>query len=1121
MNSKLPDATGGKRSWDGLRGAVMVCGTGSDVGKSHVVTGLCRLLARSGVTVAPFKAQNMALNSFVTSAGHEIGRAQGVQALAAGVEAEVAMNPILLKPTGERTSQVIVNGRPIGELAAAEYHELKPELLPIVVDALGDLRRRFDVVVIEGAGSPAEINLLDRDIVNLRLAAQAGVPAVVVGDIDRGGVFAALYGTVALLPDDLGKLIRGFIINKFRGDPALLGDGLTTLEDRCGVPTLGVLPFVADVALDAEDSLALDGHRPRSSGPAVADDLDVAVLRFPRLSNVTDLDALAIEAGVSVRLVERPEALGAPDLVVLPGTKATVVDLAWMRSSGLASAVAARMRAGSVILGICGGYQMLGRHITDEVESGRGTVDGLGWLDVATTFEAEKITRVRHGTALGAAITGYEIHHGRTRGPAPAWLTLARGGPGEAGDVRVGDVRTDGAGVEAEGAVNRSSVADATVFGTSLHGLFEGDAVRTSFLGYVARRRGKRFVAAGVSFAEARQDQCNRLADLVQDHLDLDAVAEVIASARPAGAGRQPVVSEAGRATPPPGMWRRPVPVIGDRTSAAERSARPDGWAFGPARRAALYDVIAARRDIRRYRPDPVDDATVARILGAAHQAPSVGQSQPWRFIVVSDEQIRTQAAWMADRERLGQAVHLEEHAARHLLDLQLDGIKEAPLGVVVCCDRRAPAAGVLGRATFPDADLWSCACAIENMWLAARAEGLGMGWVTLFQPDELAALLALPAGAVALGWLCLGWPDERPPEPGLERAGWSKRQPLGDVVVHERWPADEDSGPAPAPPRSRLRAPGPDAVVAARDDADATLTPLGSLGILDRAVDRAMAAGRGPLCGGTLILAAGRHRVADLGVSAFDPSVTDEVLAAARAGQSLGFTTAAAAGLAVDVVDAGSATGNLRDADALEPARVEQLLEMGRDRGRVAARRAGLVALGEVGVGNTVVAAALTAGILDLDAMATVGLGAGSDTAMVERRRVVVDAALARVRAARGAWAATPLETLAALGGPEFALLAGVTLGAVEGGAVVVLDGLATSVAALVASMLEAGVVAHLIAGQRSREPAHPLVLARLGLEPLLDLRFRAGEGAGACLAAGLLLHGLRVRAATARTGP
>jgi len=1085
----------------------MVCGTGSDVGKSHVVTGLCRLLARSGVRVAPFKAQNMALNSFVTSAGHEIGRAQGVQALAAGVEAEVAMNPILLKPTGERTSQVIVNGRPIGELAAAEYHALKPELLPTVVDALGDLRRRFDVVVIEGAGSPAEINLLDLDIVNLRLAAQAGVPAVVVGDIDRGGVFAALYGTVALLPDDLGKLIGGFIINKFRGDPALLGDGLAILEDRCGVPTLGVLPFVADVALDAEDSLALDGHRPRSSGPAVADDLDVAVLRFPRLSNVTDLDALAIEAGVSVRLVERPEALGAPDLVVLPGTKATVADLAWLRSSGLASAVAARMRAGSVILGICGGYQMLGHHITDGVESGLGTVDGLGWLDVATTFETEKITRARQGSALGAPITGYEIHHGRTRGPASAWVTLARGGPSEAG-------------VEAEGALNRSSVADATVFGTSLHGLFEGDAVRTSFLGHVARRRGKRFVAAGVSFAEARQDQCDRLADLLEDHLDLDAVAALIASAAPAGVGRQPVVSEAGRATPPAGTWRRPIPVIGDRTSAAERAAKPDGWAFGAARRAALYDVIAARRDIRRYRPDPVDDATVARILGAAHQAPSVGQSQPWRFIVVSDEQTRTQAAWMADQERLGEAAHLEEHAARHLLDLQLDGIKEAPLGVVVCCDRRAPAAGVLGRATFPDADLWSCACAIENMWLAARAEGLGMGWVTLFQPAELAALLALPAGVVALGWLCLGWPDERPPEPGLERAGWSKRQPLHDVVVRDRWPADDGSGPAPAPPRSRLRAPGPDAVVAARDDVDAALTPLGSLGILDRAVDRAMAAGRGPLCGGTLILAAGRHRVADLGVSAFDPSVTDEVLAAARAGQSLGVTAAAAAGLAVDVVDAGSATGNLRDADALEPARVEQLLEMGRDRGRVAAGRAGLVALGEVGVGNTVVAAALTAGLLNLDAMATVGLGAGSDTAMVERRRVVVDAALGRVRADRGVSAATPLETLAALGGPELALLAGVTLGAVEGGAVVVLDGLATSVAALVAAMLEAGVVAHLIAGQRSREPAHPLVLARLGLEPLLDLRFRAGEGAGACLAAGLLLHGLRVRAATARTG-
>ncbi|MDQ2729532.1 MAG: cobyric acid synthase [Actinomycetota bacterium] len=504
----------------------MVCGTSSDAGKSHVVTGLCRLLARRGITVAPFKAQNMALNSFVTTAGHEIGRAQGVQALAAGVEPDVAMNPILLKPTGDRASQVIVNGQPIGHLSAADYHDLKPRLLATVLDALDDLRRRFDVVIVEGAGSPAEINLLDHDIVNLRIAAEAELAAVVVGDIDRGGVFAALYGTVMVLPDHYRKVIRAFLINKFRGDPALLGGGLEDLERRCGVPTIGVLPFIADVALDAEDSLALDGLRPRPERSrrfggrrfGWADALDVAVVRFPRLANVTDVDALAIEPCVSVRLVERPEALGTPDLVVLPGTKATVADLAWLREGGLAGAIAERRRTGTVILGICGGYQMLGRTIIDGVESDVGGVDGLGWLDVTTVFRPDKVTRRRSGRALGQAVEGYQIHHGRTtRGDlASPWIDLD--------------------GHEAEGAVE-GPAPTAGVFGTSLHGLFERDAFRAAFLGAVAGRRGKSFTADGVSFAGARQAQFDRLADLLEEHADLDALARLIAEGDPSGRG--------------------------------------------------------------------------------------------------------------------------------------------------------------------------------------------------------------------------------------------------------------------------------------------------------------------------------------------------------------------------------------------------------------------------------------------------------------------------------------------------------------------------------------------------------------------------------------------------------
>ena len=244
--------------------------------------------------------------------------------------------------------------------------------------------------------------------------------------------------------------------------------------------------------------------------------------------------------------------------------------------------------------------------------------------------------------------------------------------------------------------------------------------------------------------------------------------------------------------------WPRPVPTVGDQTSASERAAEPQGWRLEEPQRNAIYSVIAARRDIRRYRPDPVPEDTLRRVLGAGHAAPSVGHCQPWRFIVVSDAGTRQRAALMAERERQRQAHLLDEDAGRRMMDLQLEGIPEAPLGIVTCCDRRTPASGVLGRATFTDTDLWSCACAIENMWLAARAEGLGMGWVTLFPPRELAALLGLPSGVETLGWLCLGWPDERPPSPGLERAGWSRRAPLEDVVLRERWPQVRRPLPSP-----------------------------------------------------------------------------------------------------------------------------------------------------------------------------------------------------------------------------------------------------------------------------------------------------------------------------------
>ncbi|MGI8882350.1 MAG: cobyric acid synthase [Jatrophihabitans sp.] len=492
-----------------MRGALMVCGTASDVGKSSVVAGLCRALHRRNVRVAPFKAQNMSLNSVVTAGGHEIGRAQAMQAAAAGVEAEVAMNPVLLKPSGDTDCQIVVRGRSVGQLSAAAYHARKPELFGTVLDALADLRRRYDVVLLEGAGSPAEINLLDRDIVNLPVAVAAGVKAIVIGDIDRGGVFAALYGTVALLPPDQRACVGGFVINKLRGDPALLFDGTEQLARTSGVPAFGVLPYLSDIALDAEDSLALAGgaSRPAVPGPTV---LDVAAVRWPRLANATDLDPLAVQPGVGVRWVDHAAALGRPDLLVLPGTKSTIADLAWLRATGLADAIA---RTDAVVLGICGGYQALGRTISDPdgVETTAGTqVAGLGWLDVHTVFGRDKTLRRRHGTGYGVPVSGYEIHHGRTVA-APSvrpWLVLD-GPAGEGAQPSCGP----------------------TVFGTNLHGLFEADEFRAAVLTEIARQRGRSFTPQPMSFAAARENQLDRLGDLVEQHLDMPAICRLIQEA--------------------------------------------------------------------------------------------------------------------------------------------------------------------------------------------------------------------------------------------------------------------------------------------------------------------------------------------------------------------------------------------------------------------------------------------------------------------------------------------------------------------------------------------------------------------------------------------------------------
>ena len=575
--------------------------------------------------------------------------------------------------------------------------------------------------------------------------------------------------------------------------------------------------------------------------------------------------------------------------------------------------------------------------------------------------------------------------------------------------------------------------------------------------------------------------------------------------------------------------WDRPIPRIGDTTSSATRAAAPTGWSLGDQVQQGLDTAIDTRRDIRRYRHDDVPKELVNTVLWAGHRAPSVGHSQPWRFIVVRDADIRDRAAVMADRERLRQAELLTPDRRAHLLDLQLEGIREAPVGIVVACDRRAPASGVLGRNTFTDADMWSCACAVENMWLTARAHGLGMGWVTLFQPEELAELLHLPNDVETLGWLCLGWPDERPPAPGLERRGWSRRVPLSDVTLADRWPADSAQPEAPVSAlRQTLHSPNRYQVVAAHDDADQLLTPPGSLGLLDQTLDRVEAAGGTEITGGTLVLVGADHPVAHLDVTAFEASVTHDVMAASVAGTGLGVSTATAAGLSHLVVDAGVAQpvqgarsvrirgerGDLRHADAMTPVQVEALLRDGQALGAEASHD-GLVCLGEVGVGNTTIATALACAMTGLGPDEAVGLGAGSDTAMVERKAEIIKAALTRTHTDPN----DPERLLAALGGPEFAVLAGVCLGAAEAGSPVVLDGLATSVAALIATKFSPGLHGWLVASQASRDQVHHIVLAELGLEALMELRMRAGEGVGACFGAQMILTGLQVRRTAART--
>ncbi|WP_054814235.1 cobyric acid synthase [Nocardia arizonensis] len=516
-----------------MKGALLIAGTTSDAGKSVVVAGLCRLLARRGVRVAPFKAQNMSNNSVVTLDGGEIGRAQALQALACGLEPSVRFNPVLLKPGSERKSQLVVRGKAVGKVGARDYFRHRQSLRKIVAAELDSLRAEFDVVICEGAGSPAEINLRATDLANMGLARESGLPVLVVGDIDRGGVLAHLFGTLAVLDPEDQRLISGFVVNKFRGDVELLRPGLDRLTELTGRPTLGVIPYSEELWIDAEDSLGTvaDAAVGRPRPPVGGEWLTVAAVRLPRISNSTDVEALACEPGVSVRWATEPSRLADADLVVLPGSKATVSDLEWLRRNGIAKALRERAAVGRPILGICGGYQMLGKHITDRVECDAGVVNGLGLLDLEIEFDTSKVLRqvTGHGVGrvatTGIGVSGYEIHHGRvTHSGDPAWLEV------------------DG---RPEGSVRRA------VWGTHLHGLLESDDFRRAWLRVVADRAGRfdYLVADDVSVADVRSAQLDLLADLVEQHLDIARIEELIT----AGATSDLPTLRARLGTPVPG----------------------------------------------------------------------------------------------------------------------------------------------------------------------------------------------------------------------------------------------------------------------------------------------------------------------------------------------------------------------------------------------------------------------------------------------------------------------------------------------------------------------------------------------------------------------------------------
>lgn len=490
---------------------LMVQGTSSHVGKSVLTAALCRIFRGHGLRAAPFKAQNMALNSFVTSDGCEIGRAQAFQAEAAGIVPSVDMNPVLLKPTGDSVSQVIIHGKVFGVMGAVEYHAFKKEAARYVMESYRRLASCYDVIVIEGAGSPAEVNLREGDIANMGVAEMVDSPVLLVGDIDRGGVFASLVGTIELLTPEERERVKGFIINKFRGDISLLRPGLDFLAEKTGRAVLGVVPYLDNVTLPDEDGVALQGM---GGGGIGAAEVNIAVIKLPRISNFTDFDPLKLSPGVSVSFIEDTRGLAGADMVIIPGTKNTVSDLGWLKERGFGEALPRFAGEGGTIAGICGGFQMMGRRVEDPygVESDAVAASGLGLLDTETVLEREKSTFQVRAEVVGIkgaplSVEGYEIHMGRTTGSvAPFAMISGRNNePVEA---------VDGA-------------ASGNVWGTYIHGIFDNDEFREEVLGGLRAAKGSAPAPASATFREQRDASIKKLADTVAGSLDVDAILRI------------------------------------------------------------------------------------------------------------------------------------------------------------------------------------------------------------------------------------------------------------------------------------------------------------------------------------------------------------------------------------------------------------------------------------------------------------------------------------------------------------------------------------------------------------------------------------------------------------------